>query len=299
MSKKKKGEPGRERSMREQEISIKPESRPEFILRLIGWPKPIGWPLTIDELEAISPAEAIERAEQERRKPTPGKLLAWHEQRMVAAVKKANALSDPEAREQLLHEAWQGSRHDVNEALASAYIRERISAPTRPTSRKLSASRFLTGEDPDRDAALKWLKEGEEMPDLDLANSLEDEDLRLAVLFMQLDIKGRDFKIKDLGPKAKIGDRVIGGGKLGGKTKAEMRAVERQYWEKTIRAVYQAHPKVYFHSYRKEAQDLIRKYREVKGSGVSDRELRRVILPKLIPELFPNLLRRSPRSSSA
>ena len=294
MSNKKREPPVRqskhERLEGEAEISTAQNTTPEFVLRLIGWPKPMGWPLTIEELLASSPAEAIEKAEEERQNPTPEKLLAWHEQRMVSAVKRARAIPDPEARGQVLREAWQESRHDVNEALANAYTKDRS------PDRKFSASEFMTQPnvakpltDKNRafHAALMQVLSGGKIPTTCRGVRFDQRQTLLLLAFCNY------RQITELEPKARMDDRVRGGGRAGGLKTAEKSQEAQAKWVPGVLVHYQSHPAMRALSYRRQTELLLsrrNRHKELENlpeSGESIRKFLSARLPKLSMRSLP------------
>lgn len=105
--------------------------------------KLFGWPLTVNEFLTRSSTQLRKMAEQERKKPSLDKLLAWLETRALAAHREA---TDLDTRRRLFQEAW----HDVEEALAAAYTRNQ-----RDTHEQTQGAAEISGERRQKDAA-KW-----------------------------------------------------------------------------------------------------------------------------------------------
>jgi hypothetical protein len=131
------------RPLRASEILVTPTDHGIAIPKLIGWPQALTWPpdagelltpaatkalhtfmwpVTVDEFLTHSPTTLLEMADQERKKPSLDKLLAWLETRALDAYREA---PDLDTRRQLFQEAW----HDIERVWAAAYeMRRRAQA---------------------------------------------------------------------------------------------------------------------------------------------------------------------------
>jgi hypothetical protein len=97
-------------------------------------------------------------------------------------------------------------------------------------------------------------------------------------------------EVTELEPKAKVGAKVIGGGRARGLANAEAQAALCLKWERDLSAYYKDYPPTRHSSYRTEAGRLLL---DVRVKWTADTPgydlLRKKILPPLLREKFPHL----------